>query len=198
EKLGLSEDDEVSIEEVRLRYEKESETKRELIKRNELLEQENFDLKSDIRILKFKMSKLGENLNSTHETIDGLKNVNSPNISTKEQEILSPRSKYDMTEIQENIRIVIEENEALRKGMHEIMDSIRNQDGKSSVEVQSETLERLLEALDVRHVAGWYHPAMRLQERLNVVQGSNAELRNQLKQLSRKNLEKILRNQRTF
>jgi len=51
------------------------------------------------------------------------------------------------------------------------------------VEIQSSTLERLLEALDVRHLAGWYHPAMRLQEHLNVVQGSNAELRSQLKTL---------------
>lgn len=51
------------------------------------------------------------------------------------------------------------------------------------MEIQSSTLERLLEALDVRHLAGWYHPAMRLQEHLNVVQGSNAELRDQLKQL---------------
>ena len=51
------------------------------------------------------------------------------------------------------------------------------------MEIQSNTLERLLEALDVRHLAGWYHPAMRLQENLNVVQGSNAELRGQLKQL---------------
>jgi len=55
--------------------------------------------------------------------------------------------------------------------------------GKSEVEIQSSTLERLLEALDVRHLAGWYHPAMRLQEHLNVVQGSNTELRSQLKSL---------------
>lgn len=55
--------------------------------------------------------------------------------------------------------------------------------GKSEVTIQSTTLERLLEALDARHLAGWYHPAMRLQEHLNVVQGSNAELRSQLKLL---------------
>lgn len=55
--------------------------------------------------------------------------------------------------------------------------------GKSEVEIQSSTLERLLEALDVRHLAGWYHPAMRLQEHLNVVQGSNTELRSQLRLL---------------
>lgn len=57
------------------------------------------------------------------------------------------------------------------------------------MEIQSSTLERLLEALDVRHLAGWYHPAMRLQEHLNVVQGSNAELRSQLKSL-RKELQR--------
>ena len=51
------------------------------------------------------------------------------------------------------------------------------------MEIQSDTLERLLEALDVRHLAGWYHPAMRLQERLNIVQGVNSELRTQLKEL---------------
>lgn len=50
EKLGLSQDDEVSIEEVRLRHQKEAEIKRELKKRNELLEQENFDLKSDVSL----------------------------------------------------------------------------------------------------------------------------------------------------
>lgn len=55
--------------------------------------------------------------------------------------------------------------------------------GKSEVEIQSSTLERLLEALDVRHLAGWYHPAMRLQEHLNVIQGSNTELRSQLRLL---------------
>lgn len=58
-----------------------------------------------------------------------------------------------------------------------------NISGKSTVVIQSNTLERLLEVLDVRHLAGWYHPAMRMQEHLNVVQGSNAELRGQLKQL---------------
>jgi centrosomal protein CEP290 len=55
--------------------------------------------------------------------------------------------------------------------------------GKSMVTIQSQTLENLLEALDARHLAGWYHPAMRLQGRVNYLQGSNAELRAQLQQI---------------
>lgn len=48
-------------------------------------------------------------------------------------------------------------------------------------EIKSETLEQLLRALDVKHISGWYHPAMRLQAELHALQGSNVELREQLK-----------------
>lgn len=44
------------------------------------------------------------------------------------------------------------------------------------------SLEKLLKALDVKHVSGWYHPAMRLQAELHSLQGVNSELREQLKQ----------------
>lgn len=63
--------------------------------------------------------------------------------------------------------------------------------GKSSVQIQSETLERLLEALDIRHLAGWYHPAMRMQEQLNVIQGINSELRAQNRELRYLEFENI-------
>lgn len=33
------------------------------------------------------------------------------------------------SELEDNVKELIEENEALRKGMHEILDSIHNQDG---------------------------------------------------------------------
>lgn len=42
-------------------------------------------------------------------------------------------SKLNVSELQENVQLVIEENEALRTGMHEILDSIRNQDGEFSL-----------------------------------------------------------------
>jgi hypothetical protein len=49
------------------------------------------------------------------------------------------------------------------------------------VHLESKSLERLLEALDSRHLSGWYHPAMRLQAQLHSVEGSNAVLREQLR-----------------
>lgn len=55
--------------------------------------------------------------------------------------------------------------------------------GMSAVQIESACLERLLEALDSRHLSGWYHPAMRLQAQLNVVEGNNAALREQLRTL---------------
>lgn len=102
---------------------------------------------------------------------------------------------------QVDVTLLIEENESLRKGMHEILESIRSQDGiknfatlkyyflfltifitaQSDVHVESNCLERLLEALDARHVAGWYHPAMRLQAQLQNSQGIASELREQLR-----------------
>ncbi|KAL0133342.1 hypothetical protein PUN28_000825 [Cardiocondyla obscurior] len=186
EKLGIPEDESISIKSVVAKRKEESKKMEQLVQQNKNLLQENLELKSDIRILKYKLNKsekildMSENLNdSSNQFLHSTKLVESEELS----------SKTDISEINQNIQILIEENEALRKGMHEIMDSIRNQDGKSEVEIQSSTLERLLEALDVRHLAGWYHPAMRLQEHLNVVLGSNAELRSQLK-LLRKELQR--------
>lgn len=47
--------------------------------------------------------------------------------------------------------------------------------------MESKSLERLLEALDSRHLSGWYHPAMRLQAHLHSVEGCNTVLREQLR-----------------
>ena len=69
------------------------------------------------------------------------------------------------------------------QGNYDVTMKILIKTGNSVVKIQSETLENLLHALDARHLAGWYHPAMRLQGRLNYLQGSNAELREQLKQI---------------
>ncbi|XP_039287581.1 centrosomal protein of 290 kDa [Nilaparvata lugens] len=99
-------------------------------------------------------------------------------------------------EAQARLKEMIDENEALRKGMHEILDSIRSHDASSLIHIESEGLERLLEALDSRHVSGWYHPAMRLQAQLNTLYGINAALREQL-HISRENeTEKLAELQR--
>ncbi|XP_015122531.1 centrosomal protein cep290 [Diachasma alloeum] len=195
QKLGLPDDEEISIEGVTLRHQQEVEIKNQLVQKNSALEQENVDLKADIRTLKYRLNKLGEKIIMSRDASDSrrksLRSDPSTNVNwVAEQEIVTLKHKAEMDGLQENIRMVVEENEALRKGLHEILDSIHDQDGKGTVDVQSDTLERLLEALDVRHLAGWYHPAMRLQERLNVVQGSNAELRTQIKHLRKETQKK--------
>ncbi|KAG5322462.1 CE290 protein, partial [Pseudoatta argentina] len=187
EKLGIPEDESISIKNVVTKRKEESKKMEELIQQNKSLIEENLELKSDIRMLKYKLSK-SEKLDISNN-LDNSSNQFLHSTKLMESENMKISSKIDISEVNQNIQILIEENEALRTGMHEIMDSIRNQDGKSEVEIQSSTLERLLEALDVRHLAGWYHPAMRLQEHLNVVQGSSAELRSQLKTL-RKELQR--------
>lgn len=41
----------------------------------------------------------------------------------------SKKDHVELVKIKENVKWVIEENEALRQGMHEILDCIHNQDG---------------------------------------------------------------------
>lgn len=42
-----------------------------------------------------------------------------------------PKQDSDVgSELEDNVKELIEENESLRKGMHEILDSVHNQDGK--------------------------------------------------------------------
>lgn len=79
-------------------------------------------------------------------------------------------------------KTLVDENEALRKGMHEILNSINIKKESSLNEIKSETFEKLLRALDVKHISGWYHPAMRLQAELHNLEGINAELREQLRE----------------
>ncbi|XP_026684015.1 centrosomal protein of 290 kDa-like [Diaphorina citri] len=83
--------------------------------------------------------------------------------------------------LENKLKDVIEENEALRKGMHEILDSIKETESNSLIRIESTCLERLLEALDSRHVNGWYHPAMRLQAQVFALQGMNTILREELR-----------------
>lgn len=43
----------------------------------------------------------------------------------------SKKEHMELKRIKENIKCIVEENEALRQGMHEILDSIHRQDGKT-------------------------------------------------------------------
>ena len=60
-----------------------------------------------------------------------------------------------------------------RQGMQQILDSVREQDGKSDVKIQSEALEQIMTVLDARHCWGNYHPAMTLKSRIEKLEGMN-------------------------
>lgn len=59
-------------------------------------------------------------------------------------------------------------------GMHEILDLIRDQDGKSDVRIHTESLEKIISVLDARHLWGDFHPAMELKTRIEKLEGINA------------------------
>ncbi|KAL7306503.1 hypothetical protein TKK_0001202 [Trichogramma kaykai] len=182
-KSSTGEDEDLSLGELVLNRHKAQEEQIMKMQRDfDELSSENVGLKFQIRKLK---TALKETLKNQ------LKRSNGTSSDGENQDQLSQRSEskkehVELLRIKENVKSIIEENEALRQGMHEILDCIHNQEGQSIVTIQSETLENLLQALDARHLAGWYHPAMRLQGRVNYLQGSNAELRAQLQQI-RKN-----------
>lgn len=80
-------------------------------------------------MLKYKLSRCEKTLDISNNLGDS---SNQFLHSTKltESENIQVFSKTDISEVNQNVQILIEENEALRTGMHEIMDSIRNQDGE--------------------------------------------------------------------
>ncbi|XP_062542692.1 centrosomal protein Cep290 [Armigeres subalbatus] len=80
-----------------------------------------------------------------------------------------PKTRYDerFEELEKKYATVVEENENLRIGMHEILQKLREYDATSNhITIDTSTLERLLHALDARGVNGWYHPTMGLQNEL--------------------------------
>ncbi|XP_046435026.1 centrosomal protein of 290 kDa [Neodiprion fabricii] len=193
EKLELPPDETIPVDGIVSKHTEELRKAENIKLENEFLKKENIELKSDVRALKYRLKALAEKTIVPHvDTVETQSDlvVTTPMKMSKgnynwlvEREAIAQRHMNEIEEIKNNVRIVVEENEALRKGMHEILDSVHKQDGSCAVEIQSETLEQLLEALDVRHLAGWYHPAMRLQSRLNTIEGSNSELRAQLRQI---------------
>ncbi|XP_066992289.2 centrosomal protein of 290 kDa isoform X4 [Anabrus simplex] len=74
-----------------------------------------------------------------------------------------------------------EDDEAERSLVPVKTEDMPSTPASSNVQVESQCLERLLEALDSRHVSGWYHPAMRLQAQVHSLEGSCSVLREQLR-----------------
>ncbi|KAL4149414.1 hypothetical protein QTP88_003367 [Uroleucon formosanum] len=173
EKLGLSVDDVVRPKGMMARH-KEAQTK------ITMLQKELDECKEVIVNLKLKNR-------SMNKSTESVKYISSDGEDERGHiPIKSEISKQEIdigSELEDNVKELIEENESLRKGMHEILDSVHNQDGLSVVRIECQSLERLLEAMDARHVAGWYQPGMRLLARINNLEGVNSNLRHQLHSL---------------
>ena len=80
----------------------------------------------------------------------------------------------EVSELGARLDDLMEENDGLRKGMREILDSVRNQDASSDVKIEAPEIERLLGILDARHLWGSYHPAMGLKNRIEQLEGINS------------------------
>ncbi|KAF5307268.1 hypothetical protein FQR65_LT06984 [Abscondita terminalis] len=169
-KLGIGEDEDVSVATVLLKQYKQSKGHDKLHKQIHYLEEEKLNLKTEIQQLQRRISSLSLQGLNTNER-DQLDSVGTQ--TSQEKSLLNNENdKYNQ---------LLEENEGLRKGLHEILNSIQEKNERSKKEISSKTLEKLLCVLDARHVSGWYHPAMRLQAELNTLEGINKELREQLK-----------------
>ena len=108
------------------------------------------------------------------------RNLSYCNLCVQSLNINEDNSK--ITEIETKYSSVIEENENLRIGMHEILQKLREYDATSnSINIDTTTLEKLLHALDARSVSGWYHPAMRLQNELLVSKERELQLKERIK-----------------
>lgn len=85
-----------------------------------------------VRMLKYKLSKSEKKLDIS-DNLDGSSDQFLHSTKLMESEMVRIHSKIETAKVDENVQILIEENEALRTGMHEILDSIRNQDGEFSL-----------------------------------------------------------------
>lgn len=174
ERLGVSETEEIDTSSVKIKFQKNLEAVRslkfQLDRRDEELIKVKLKCHKLIKLLRSKTQRPGRSISS-------LELVNEAN---QKADIMKSYAE-EKAGLENKLISIIKENDALRKGMHEILESIQTQSISGSVEIQSSCLERLLEALDSRHVSGWYHPAMRLQAQLNNAEGKNEELRKQIR-----------------
>ena len=92
-------------------------------------------------------------------------------------------TRKQLEEQKTNYKNLYDENDKLRLGMQEILESVRDQDGTSDVSVTSPVLENLLTILNARHFYGDYKPAMGLKAQMEKQEGVNCQLREQLRRM---------------
>jgi chromosome segregation ATPase len=103
-----------------------------------------------------------------HETVVG----QQKDLEEKEAEV--SKLQKDMVEYKTRYEDLFEENGELRRGMQQILEDVKEQDGKSDVLIHCPALEKLISILDARHLWGNYHPAMSLKAQIDKLEGANS------------------------
>ena len=131
-------------------------------------------------------------IHQSQNTIRQQKDVEAKDelIANLEKEVIDYKSRYEE---------LLEENDDLRRGMKEIHEDVKSQDGQSDVLIHCPTLEKLVEILDARHLWGQYHPAQGLKAQISKLEGGNAELREQIRKerIENDKLASILKRQKS-
>ncbi|EAT42669.1 AAEL005809-PA, partial [Aedes aegypti] len=171
-RLGISEDEAIPTHSVLSKQRKIEKVNERLALKLRASEEMRLQLKLEKNDLKRKLFQMSESLsgqrslekeksddiNEQQSSVDGAVTEGNQAVDGYAEKIEELEKKY---------AVVVEENENLRIGMHEILQKLREYDATSNhLTIDTSTLERLLHALDARSVSGWYHPAMRLQNEL--------------------------------
>lgn len=128
--MGLTDEDESHIEDLILQRQQSQEDKIKDMQRSyDQLSSENVDFKYKIRKLK---TALRESLKHKLSKTNGISS-DGEHIEELSHRSESKKDQVELRRIKENVKWIIDENEALRQGMHEILDSIHNHDGNGFV-----------------------------------------------------------------
>lgn len=122
--------------------------------------------------------------NKDNDSLDAIQkheNIIAQQRDIEEKEAEIEKLQKEMVDYKNKFEDLLEENDDLRKGMQEILEDIKTQDGKSDVLIHCPALEKLVGILDAKHLWGSYHPAMSLKGQIDKLEGANSELRDQVR-----------------
>ncbi|XP_065202598.1 centrosomal protein of 290 kDa-like isoform X2 [Planococcus citri] len=175
DRVGISHDEQIIADDFARRNRDRRSKLSELTEQLEKTNDELLSVKLDNRELKKQITSLMTELNFYR--LKEPASIDTPDAALPSGESILPEPSTALqilpsepaaeTGLDEKFQEIVDENESLRKG-------------SSTIQIESETLEQLLEALDSRHVNGWYQPGMRLQAHIHQLYGVNKTLREEL------------------
>ncbi|KAF5299147.1 hypothetical protein FQA39_LY02320 [Lamprigera yunnana] len=167
-KLGIAEDEDISVAAILLKQYKQSKQSNKMQKQINVLEEEKLSLKSEIQQMQRKISSLS------------LQTINTHGSKEKETNQIQYLIQADYKQHTEQYVKLLEENEGLRKGLHEILISIQGKNEHSRNKRNSTILEKILCVLESHQETTIHYPAVQLQTEIHTLEGINKELKEQL------------------